>query len=44
MCGYCLDEDTAARLWEIREHLRLYEDDAAEDLLRRLIAWLEEQE
>ena len=43
MRRYRLDADTAAKLQEIQEQLRLYEDDAAEELLRRLITWLEEQ-
>ncbi|MDE6674201.1 MAG: response regulator, partial [Acetatifactor sp.] len=42
VCRYRLDTDTAARLQEVREQLRLYEDDMAEELLHQLIERLEE--
>lgn len=42
VCRYRLDADTAARLQEVREQLRLYEDDMAEELLHQLIERLEE--
>ena len=44
LCRYHLDADTAARLQDMQEQLRLYEDDTAEELLRRLIEGLEESE
>ena len=44
LCRYRLDADTAARLQDVQEQLRLYEDDTAEELLRRLIEGLEEPE
>ena len=44
LCRYCLDADTAARLQDVQEQLRLYEDDTAEELLRQLIEGLVESE
>lgn len=41
---YALPEDTAEKLLEIREQLRLYEDDHAEELLRQLLSLLEKEE
>lgn len=38
---YQMDDDTEARLEEIRRQLKLYEDDAAEELLHGLVEWLE---
>ena len=40
VCRYRLDADTAARLQEVREQLRLYEDDKAEELRPALIEQL----
>jgi len=39
-----LPEDTAERLLQIQEQLRLYEDDNAEDLLSQLLNILEREE
>lgn len=39
---YKIDRNTESRLKDISEQLKLYEDDKAEELLRRLIGWLEE--
>ena len=44
VCRYSLDADTAAQLQEVREQLRLYEDDMAEELLHQLIARMEKSE
>lgn len=41
---YRLDDDTEAKLREIREQLRMYEDDAAEELLRRLASRMEKED
>ena len=41
---YRLDHDTEAKLREIREQLRMYEDDAAEELLRQLAGWMEKED
>lgn len=41
---YQLDYVTDSRLKEIREQLKMYEDDKAEELLRSLIDWLEKEE
>lgn len=38
------DGETADRLKEIREQLELYEDDAAEEMFRRLLKWLDKEE
>ena len=39
-----LPEDMEAHILEIREQLRLYEDDNAEDLLSQLLSILEKEE
>ncbi len=44
LLGYELPEDAAKRLLEIREQLRLFEDDNAEELLSRLLSLLEKEE
>lgn len=41
---YRLDSDTETKLKEIREQLRMYEDDNAEQLLRQLIAGMEKED
>lgn len=41
---YRLREDTKLKLTEIEEQLRLYEDDAAEQLLRELIGQIEKED
>lgn len=41
---YHLKDDTAAKLAEISEQLKLYEDDKAEQLLRQLLEWLDKEE
>lgn len=41
---YRLDGDTETKLKEIREQLRMYEDDNAEQLLRQLIACVEKED
>lgn len=44
LLGYQLDYDTEAKLKEIKEQLKMYEDDAAEQLMRQLVEWLEKEE
>lgn len=41
---YQLDPVTESRLRNIREQLKMYEDDRAEELLRQLIDWLEKED
>ena len=41
---YRLHEDTKSKLTEIKEQLRLYEDEAAEQLLRELITQIEKED
>ncbi len=41
---YQLDYDTVAKLKEIRKQLKMYEDDAAEELLRQLVERLEKED
>lgn len=41
---YRLDPSTESRLKNIREQLRMYEDDRAEELLHQLIDWLEKED
>lgn len=44
MQAYHLNDDVAARLKEIQEQLKLYEDDKAEQLLHQLLEWLNKEE
>ncbi len=41
---YRLDPSTESRLRNIREQLKMYEDDRAEELLHQLIEWLEKED
>ena len=41
---YRMEEDVRQKLGEIQEHLKLYEDDKAEQLLQELLNWLKEEE
>ena len=44
MLEYRLDSQVKDRLKEIQEQLGMYEDDAAEELLRQLLEWLKKEE
>lgn len=44
MLEYRLDGQVKGRLKEIQEQLGMYEDDAAEELLRQLLEWLKKEE
>ena len=44
LLGYNLNQDIIAKLQEIQGQLKLYEDDAAELLLHRLLEWLDKEE
>ena len=44
LMNYQLDYVTDSRLKEIREQLKMYEDDKAEELLHSLIDWLEKED
>ncbi|MCM1120911.1 MAG: ATP-binding protein [bacterium] len=44
LCRHRLDAEIQSRLQEIQEQLKLYEDDAAEELLHRLISYLDDIE
>lgn len=41
---YHLNQGVEARLREVQEQLKMYEDDAVESLLRELLGWLETEE
>lgn len=43
LLGHCLDPEIESGLREVREQLKLYEDDAAEELLRQLAAGFQEE-
>lgn len=43
LLGFQLNGETAARLREIQRQLMMYEDDAAEELLRGLVKWQEKE-
>ncbi len=43
LLGYCLEPEIEAGLKKVREQLKLYEDDAAEELLRQLAAGFQEE-
>jgi len=41
---YRLDDEAGAKLREIQEQLKMYEDDAAETLLNRFLVWLDRED